>query len=142
MNSLAGKTISVLLCGLVLLGQSAAWVHVAACEGVWATTQTRVERTDLRFTESDHGHSGCGHHHDHRLPSTAPDNHEPPSPEPSHDSDHCAVCQALAWTGGSVFNESLAVFGDAIVERQSVVDTPFVECFVVSWPRLRGPPIA
>ncbi|QEG01304.1 hypothetical protein Mal15_53800 [Stieleria maiorica] len=141
MNSLAGKTISVLLCGLVLLGQSAAWLHVATCEGGWATTQARGEHADLVVTQRDHGHPGCGHHHAHGIPSSKTSDHDSSRPAHSHDSDHCAVCQSLAWIGGTVVTESLAVTGDAFVERQLVVDAPFVESFVVSCPRLRGPPI-
>ncbi|WP_145385602.1 hypothetical protein [Stieleria neptunia] len=138
MNSLVGKTISVLLCGLVLMGQSAAWIHVATCEGHRAVAASPAS--------SGGGQSchDCGHHHVHDEGVVSTHSHQPevPSPPHSHDSDDCAVCQSLAWAAGEVVSDPIRSTGDVLVERQVLADSPWVESISTSLPHLRGPPIS
>ncbi|PAY20103.1 hypothetical protein CKO51_07560 [Rhodopirellula sp. SM50] len=140
MNSLVGKTISALLCGLVLMGQSAAWIHIATCEGYCDVSALPAGAS------SGPSHDGCGHHHGHGglAVSTHCDRPEGPSSSPlhSHDSDDCVVCQSLAWAAGEVVSNPVLCTGDALVERQVLTDSPWVESFSTSLPHLRGPPIS
>ncbi len=139
MNSLVGKTISVLLCGLVLMGQSAAWVHVATCEGNHDVSALPADAS------SGPSHHECGHHHGHSGMAVSTHCHRPDSPSPSplhsHDSDDCVVCQSLAWAAGEVVSNPVLCTGDALVERQILTDSPWVESLSTSLPHLRGPPI-
>lgn len=142
------KTVSTLLCGLILMGQSAAWVHVATCDGNHAHPDSALcdSRPVQNSAQSvdDHSHHCCGHHHTHGHSGESPeggDSGKNSAPQPSHDSDHCAVCQSLASATGVVVAERMAPTADVLPERMVVVDSVVAQSLALSLPRLRGPPI-
>ncbi len=150
-----GKTVSALLCVLILLGQPAAWLHVATCSG---HSHAVVAEGCGSAAEPVHAHSACGHHHhDHgdsagSVPSDAePDggrhvrghSHDSDSPHDSghpHDSDRCATCQSLASAKGVAPNLSVAVNRVAPIETIGVVDIDGPHSISIGLPHLRGPP--
>lgn len=149
MRPLFGKTISTLLCGLILIGQSAAWIHVATCDGDHGDGVS-VAAVDSS-PEADLGGQVhcCAHHHAH-CETAAAQTAEPAGDERDHssggeshphDSDRCAVCQSLFAASGVVASERPVPTGNLVEYRTWFGEVPAAASQCISLPHLRGPPI-
>ncbi|MCG8649341.1 MAG: DUF2946 family protein [Pirellulales bacterium] len=105
MTLLHRPLLTSILCGVVLLGHTPAWLHVAQCEG--------HASTEVLHSDEKHPHrhvSCCEGHHEGSLAhhSTGGGHHHHHDGSGSHDSDHCVICQSLASAKGVVAGIDLA----------------------------------
>ncbi len=126
MKSLFRPTLIAVLCSLLALGHGPAYLHVATCDGHRATVDDDSESatTELAISEL----TGCCSHScaahtcsaDTRhtsSPVTHASDSAPDTEHPTHDSEHCVVCQSLALPGGAVTLPTTLDFSAMLDER-------------------------
>lgn len=146
MASFARPIFVSLLCGMALLGQAPAWLHVAGCEHeshAGRTNDDRAASTSKTVSTTTCSH-GCCHH------SSRPTEAEPESGKESgdsgqsqdheHDSGTCAVCQSLAVPNGIVWQLDFAVNITGQVGLVSISRVRSPGSTGLSIPQPRGPP--
>lgn len=135
MTSLVRPTLtSILLCCVIALGHAPAWMHVSSCAGHCghASVDRGVCPTEVVHSCGCHSH-GC---------DVPPHHGEEPGYPPAHDSDTCHICQSLAAPVGLVDLSGPTLTSDAVCEFAARRLTSVVAQPSISWPPLRGPPVA
>lgn len=146
MSPLSRPILASLLCGMIVLGQAPAWLHVGTCDGHGHGPERVSLAAEPTISVCAHG---CSHH-----TSTTP-TAETPTAEPSttsdmpdsgdphqHDSDTCVVCQSLVSPNG-VHWELLTPLPTQYVSQPIFVATESVLlATLLSIPQPRGPPVA
>lgn len=131
----------ILLCGVVLLGQFPAWLHVVGCHDHEHSGSKHAFDQAVHHhaaTVGDEHHDGLCHHEDEVEPA-AETVHSSPTNE-SHDSDHCVICGFAGLPCGTVAVATCLPSSVLIVDRTQIFScrlAPYTSEFLHS---PRGPP--
>jgi len=140
MLSLRQSLVPVILCGMVLVGQLPAWMHLAECTQTTATATDHDsdEGRDSELTPSSCSDSCCGL--EAKPLNREGENTSSSGSEDDHHEDSCFICQSLSLPNGFTTPSIGIALGELVAESSSQLIAQIDEAVSVGIPESRGPP--